>query len=153
MGNDTAERLRAARFWSKVDVRRPGECWEWRSARKDNGGYGVFNATGSRTVRANRFAFEIVNRRLEPGEVVRHTCDNPPCCNPFHLVAGTQAENVAEMHEKGRRKYVTRLTPDDRLEIYRRCSRGETQSNVARLFGISQAYVSKIYNERKSGNV
>ena len=25
--------------------------------------------------------------------VIRHECDNPICCNPFHLVIGTQKEN------------------------------------------------------------
>ncbi|TKG21761.1 hypothetical protein FCV81_08845 [Vibrio breoganii] len=30
---------------------------------------------------------------LDDGIVVRHTCDNPYCFNPDHLVKGTTADN------------------------------------------------------------
>lgn len=35
-------------------------------------------------------------------ECVRHTCDNARCINPAHLVGGTQADNVQDMHTRGR---------------------------------------------------
>lgn len=38
-------------------------------------------------------------------EVVRHACDNPRCIDPTHLVGGTQKENVADMHSRGRYRY------------------------------------------------
>lgn len=36
------------------------------------------------------------------GSVVRHTCDNPRCINPQHLLVGTQQDNIADMMERGR---------------------------------------------------
>lgn len=36
------------------------------------------------------------------GKVVRHTCDNPACINPEHLILGTQADNIADRQAKGR---------------------------------------------------
>ena len=38
----------------------------------------------------------------DPGMVVAHTCDNRRCIERGHLVAATQAQNLADMVAKGR---------------------------------------------------
>lgn len=51
----------------------------------------------------SRFIFEQTwGVKLQPGQVVRHTCDNPPCVNPMHLMVGTQKDNARDMVERGR---------------------------------------------------
>jgi hypothetical protein len=38
--------------------------------------------------------------------LILHRCDNRPCCNPSHLWAGTQKENMDDMMAKGRARRI-----------------------------------------------
>ena len=98
------------RFWSKVDRSTgPNECWPWLGARK-TAGYGNFfvhrdppSKEGQAVfMNAHKFAYTITYGPIAAGEVVRHHCDTPSCCNPAHLTAGTQQENIADAIERGR---------------------------------------------------
>lgn len=98
-------------------------CWEWLGARRGPG-YGVINPGAERegaasTMYAHRLAFKLHNGYLPP--VVRHTCDNPPCCNPAHLEPGDIATNNRDKADrnriKGSRNPAAKLTGADVLEI------------------------------------
>lgn len=92
-----------AKVWSRVDVRQQHECWPWRG-RVDRFGYGrltVMRGGRRASELAHRLAFDLVCGVGSP-DVVMHTCDNPPCCNPFHLRRGSQKDNMDDMRAKGR---------------------------------------------------
>ena len=141
----TRDPLIIARFWSKVDVRRPGVCWPWIARSRHNHGYGVFKVSPEvGTVKAHRFAWAVVNGDLPDDVVLRHSCDNPPCCNPSHLVPGTQADNVADMHARGRRTYRSRLDLEDLDHIRQLARAGVSQADIAAEFNVAKSYVSMI---------
>lgn len=88
------------RFWSKVSTGEPTHCWEWDAGR-DQDGYGMFWLDG-RTHHASRIAYELTWGPIPDGRLVRHTCDNPPCVNPAHLILGTNLDNMRDAKERGR---------------------------------------------------
>jgi hypothetical protein len=100
------------RFWKKVDVRGPDECWEWQSTKLETG-YGIIRNIAPHKpahLFAHRVSYYLT--RDDPGPLyVRHTCDNPPCVNPTHLVLGTHQENMNDIKERGTRRQQGKLPP------------------------------------------
>ena len=132
-----------ARFWSKVDKRGPDECWEWTGGSVSAASrYGRLKVDG-RLLLAHRVAF-LYHNGWEPR--VRHSCDNPPCCNPAHLLAGDQFSNMRDMLERGRAK--TKLLEGDVIEIRRRRAAGEGLRAIAADFGIGVPNASLVANRR-----
>lgn len=56
----------------------------------------------SKRYKCHRLAYELSHGPLSPKMQACHTCDNPPCCNPAHLFAGTAKDNTRDCLNKGR---------------------------------------------------
>jgi len=81
----------------------PGKCWIWQKS-TDKFGYGVVGFKHICT-RAHVLSCEAKNmRRTKNGEIVRHLCDNPPCCNPDHIEFGSNKENSNDIVLSGSSK-------------------------------------------------
>lgn len=121
-------------------------------------GYGVVTLDG-RNHGVHRVAYAVHHNvpvdTLE-GQVVRHTCDNPRCINPEHLLLGSHQDNMDDMKQRGRSGKIAGsdhvnavLTDDDVLYIREHYSfRSKIYSGraLASKFGVDTSTISRVVN-------
>ena len=127
-------------FWSKVDVRGPDDCWEWQGGIHGSTGYGRFKRKGIQ-YHTHRVAFGLDN--IPEGHQVNHHCDNRKCCNPAHLYAGTQKDNMQDRKKRGRWRGGNKLSSDDVVEI-KSLLGVIPQWQIGDIFGVGQSQISRI---------
>lgn len=142
-----------ARFWSKVDVIGETDCWLWKaSVRQD--GYGDFKVrVKDYSFGAHLVAYAIfssVNFSDLDGLVVRHSCDNKLCCNPFHLSTGTHADNVVDRVRRGRSAVGEgngrhKLTESEVREIRQS---GMSETALANQYGVHRSTIMAVLDRR-----
>jgi hypothetical protein len=147
-------------FWSRVKIQSADECWEWQAGKNDGArSYGVFWHRG-RKLKTHRIAFELGHRALCAGELVCHHCDNPPCCNPAHLYAGTHRDNARDCTERNRRnsergedRYNATLTEQDirdiRAKYQKRKFGGMNGTALAKIYGVGPTMINAIIHRRR----
>jgi len=154
-----------ARFWSQVHiagVESQGwqfRCWLWTGATRNirPGGAPNYGRIKYKTLKltAHRTAYELFHGKRLPNDVfLLHACDNPLCCNPYHLTEGTRAENRADTvlknrHAYGERHARSKLTEQDVVEIRRLYKEGgHTYKSLGKDFRVATTTIQGII-ERK----
>jgi hypothetical protein len=98
------------------------------------------------------------------GLVVRHTCDNGHCVNPYHLVLGSQMDNVQDSidrdrHSAGERHGCAKVTESIVREIRAKYVRGESRwrpgnrKELEREYGLSRSQISAIVSGKRWAHV
>jgi hypothetical protein len=132
-------------------------CWEWQGA-KIGKGYGQFQVRPHKCKNAHRWAWRLYVGRLLDEDRVCHKCDNPKCVNPNHLFVGTPVDNGQDMKAKGRslfgeRNAKAKLTESDVFRIHALSTEGRSTRQIAKVFKVSQAQISRIVRGARWENV
>jgi len=145
------------RFLAKLEILTDEDCWNWQATRITDG-YGHFGLRGQLYL-AHRITYQMEFGTIPDGALVLHHCDNPSCCNPYHLFLGDLSANSKDMYQKGRwalkssRRGVlnpaARLGPHEVRQIRKLRSEGMKLEDVAAMFGISFGYVGIIAKRKK----
>ena len=122
-------------------------CWPWIGALAGN--QRPYFTVDGKKVLAYRLVKQLVTGTSLQTKLERHTCDNPRCCNPLHLIEGTHQENMDDM--KGRERHG--LPHHVVKSIRRLLEANRTQQEIADLYGVSCETVSAIATKRVYNHV
>ncbi len=140
------------RFHSSYVVDLETGCWLWQGSPRGSNGYGRISV-GGKLVPAHRYSWSLHNGPFDQSLMVCHKCDVPLCVNPDHLFLGTATDNMRDCKRKGRtgggaktparghNNGNSRLLPHEVKQIK---ALDLPQRRIAKMFGVSQALISKI---------
>lgn len=122
------------------------DCLIW-PYRTNSGGYGYIRVS-KRNTAAHVLACEDWHGPRPLKHEAAHLCGVPACFNPRHVRWATKAQNAADRLRHGTDQYgekstLAKLTREQVAEI-RLLSLTQSQTTIAKQFGISQPNVSRI---------
>ncbi|WP_299577589.1 HNH endonuclease [uncultured Williamsia sp.] len=133
-----------------------GVVWPWAGPTHADG-YGVLQCQHEFWL-AHRYSYQRFVGPIPPGAVVRHRNDTPIDVNPNNLELGSQADNVADMHERGRARKARpvgemnaghKLTDAEVRKIRNlRNNHGWKLRELSERFGVGESAVSAIARQK-----
>jgi predicted XRE-type DNA-binding protein len=114
------------------------QCWNWTGA-KLRSGHGMVKVCGKSKM-AYRVFFTFFIGTIAVGLQLHHTCENPSCVNPYHVIAVTPGEH-SRLHAK--------LNFAKAAEIRRLYHKeGLRQKEIASRFGVDQTTISCVLTSK-----
>lgn len=128
----------------------PDGCWTRVGNRgySTPSGYTYLYKDGVRDY-AHRVSYRLYVGPLLDDELVRHTCDCPPCIRPDHLLKGTDLDNSndkvsRDRQSKGESQPAAKLTEEKVIKMRELHATGILQKDLAKQFGVSTGIVSEV---------
>jgi len=142
------------KFWAGISKKGPADCWNWTKSLTVHGGYGQFTHM-HKLYKAHQVSYRIHFGEIPKGKFVCHKCNNPACCNPAHLYAGTPADNWRDTIEskkacrfpiyRGEECHDAKLTEAKVRDILTSNKGG---AELAKEYGVSRSAISAIRRRR-----
>ena len=144
-----------SKFWDRINcLKEPFRpdltpCWMWMGA-KTNLGYGFISIHGV-MYSTHKLSYELHYGLIPDGVNICHRCDQPPCCNPEHLEAGSQRHNMRGCASRGRIS-IAKLDPELIVKLREqteslRLPNGKLPAGVitdlAKILGVSRTNISQ----------
>jgi hypothetical protein len=135
-------------------------CRIWLGA-ITQGGYGRSEVARRKhgTTIVHRALFSELNGSVKSGLYVCHHCDTPQCVNPEHLYIGTPSDNAQDRAQKGRSAPKAgglngrAVLSDPQISFIKKTlGAGYKQSDVAKMYQVSQSTISRIKRGKSWGN-
>ena len=124
-------------------------CWNCTSHKPTTHGYFQIRIKW-KLILVHRYMYEKEFGPIKKGNIIRHTCDNTKCINPYHLLEGTQADNMRDMRNRGREAKGVKnghavLNEQQVLEIFNDTN---PHLKIAEKYGIAKSTISSIKTGR-----
>ena len=124
-------------------------CFVCVNKAKNAGGYCYYQRKLGRRQYAHRHIYEECFGFIPDSLIVRHSCDNPACINPEHLLIGTDLDNARDRVSRGRTPDMrgengpgAKLTLKEVIEI--RAEKLTGNREMAGRFGVTHSNISAI---------
>jgi hypothetical protein len=124
------------------------ECWPWKGKINKKDGRPYFTIEGKRRP-SYAIVLELYTGEQQNDRKARHSCDNPVCCNPHHLIWGSHQDNMNDMKERDRHGLPAIVV----RAIQKLLAKGDTQASIAELYGVSRETISAINTGRNKEHI
>lgn len=123
-------------------------CWEFAGPLMKDG-YGRVRLEGKPTL-THRASYIYHTSSIPEGLHILHKCDNPCCCNPAHLYAGTHHDNMKDKVKRARQyrpnhvgvnNTCSKLTDSDVVAIF---TSTKTTKELCKEFPVGRASINLI---------
>ncbi len=142
------------RFHTKY-IKKDSGCWEWQEGKHN--GYGQYRV-GKTVWRAHRFS-ALINGISLGDDLIRHTCNNPSCVCPDHLMSGSYKDNsddkvTAQRQPRGTTHGRSKLTEQQVKDIRDKYVPWVySTTKLAKEYGVSHVMINAIVNKKNWNHI